>query len=457
MELVEKATQYMRDNAAKVNKAYRSHYHIEPTTGWMNDPNGLIFLDGEFHLFYQANPYAAKNVDMAWGHFVTEDFLHYKEVDFALYPNQVDESGCFSGSAFLEDGKMHLVYTRHLDLEEGAVESQYLAHTEDRLHFTVEEKPCVDVEELPPHLSRADFRDPQIFYKNGICYLLIGGHDDQGRGVFIVYAGKNSHDLHYSFCFGPYPNCKMMVECPALVEVDGKDVIVYSSYGLKKKNSQVFMTHESYYLLGRFDGENKTFLVENEGLLDNGDSFYAPRTIENSPMPIMIGWMENWFPAYRTAIFGHNWVGSFSFPRVLRVENGQLYQSLHPCLLPYLGRQKKINQDGKIQFHSYNEFSFKGAFLLTLKGENGRLKIYSNGRRIHVDALRANNLHENVFKSVGKYSSGKISFLLDTSSIEIFVNDGQETFSTRFYIHGTSFTLMQKRCLDFVTRKVEVK
>ena len=457
MELVEKATQYMRDNASKVDPAYRSLYHIEPTVGWMNDPNGLIFLDGEFHLFYQANPYAAKNENMAWGHFITKDFIHYEETDFALYPNGKDESGCFSGSAFVEDGKMKLVYTRHLDLENGIKETQYLCNTEDKIHFEVEDQPCVDVNELPENISRSDFRDPQIFFKNGVCYLIIGGHDDKERGVFIVYSGKNSGDLHYSFYFGPYENTKMMVECPAFIQVDGKDVIIYSSYGVERKNGQMNFTHESYYIMGKFLGEEKAFHVEAEGLLDCGDAFYAPRTIENYETPTMIGWMENWYPAYRTAVFGHNWVGSFSFPRVMKIRDGKLAQELHPNLLPLLGRHKKISQKGNIKFHSFNEFSFKGDFLLTLRGQNGRLKIYSKDRRIYLDALRSNNLHENVFRSTGKYSSGKISFLLDTSSIELFINDGEETISTRYYLHGLSFAVTEKRCMDFVSRKIEVK
>ena len=105
MELVKKASQYIYENAGKVISTYRSKFHMEPTVGWMNDPNGLICLDGEFHLFYQANPFSAKNEKMAWGHFSSRDLVKYKEVDIALYPDVTnEETGCFSGSAFIEDG-----------------------------------------------------------------------------------------------------------------------------------------------------------------------------------------------------------------------------------------------------------------------------------------------------------------------------------------------------------------
>ena len=458
MELVEKATKHIQENAATVVPTYRCVHHLEPTIGWMNDPNGLIFLDGKFHLFYQSNPYSAKNENMAWGHFISPDLVRYEEVEVALYPNGKDETGCFTGSAFLEDEKLKLVYTRHLDLPGGGIkEEQYLCTTEDCRRFVPGDKPCCDISELPEELDRSDFRDPQIFYRDGICYLLVGGHTKEGKGVFIVYAGKNSADLHYSFYFGPYPNTAMMVECPSFVRVDDKDVVIYSCYGLDRKPGAMLMRHDVYYLFGEFLPGEKSFRVEGEGRIDMGDSFYAPKTIENYETPTMIGWMENWRDSYRTALFGHGYVGTFSFPRVLSIKNGLLPQSIHPNLSAYLGRQKKIEEKGTVRFRSYSAFSYKNDFLLTLRGQNGRFKLYLKDRHIHLDALRANNLHEAIFVSNYEYKSGRIEILLDTSSIEVFINDGKETITTRYYIHGDRFAATLRKCHDFVTKNIEVK
>ena len=137
MELAKKATKYIQENADKVIPIYRSRFHMEPTIGWMNDPNGLIYVDGEFHLFYQANPYEAKNENMAWGHFISSDLIKYREVDVALYPEiSKGETGCFTGSAFIENNELKLVYTRHLDVtDKKCEENQYICTTKDKIHF----------------------------------------------------------------------------------------------------------------------------------------------------------------------------------------------------------------------------------------------------------------------------------------------------------------------------------
>ena len=130
MELVKKATKYMLDNKHKVDNTFRSKYHMEPTLGWMNDPNGLIFVDGEFHLFYQSNVYDSRPSNMAWGHFISRDLVKYIETDIALYPDGYEkgETGCFTGSSFIEDGELKIVYTKHLeeDRDRINVETQLL-------------------------------------------------------------------------------------------------------------------------------------------------------------------------------------------------------------------------------------------------------------------------------------------------------------------------------------------
>ena len=460
MELTTKASHHIKTNAKKVNKTYRSLFHMEPTVGWMNDPNGLIYDNGEFHLFYQANPFSTKNEKMAWGHFVSDDLIKYREIDVALYPDlTIKESGCFSGSAFIENNEFKLVYTRHFDLpdEKGCVENQYICTTKDKVIFTKDEKPCVDPNELPDELDKHEFRDPQIFFQDGRCYLIIGGHTLDQKGVFIIFSGKDSSSLHYDFYFGPYENTHNMVECPSFVKVDGKDVIIYSTYGMTRNNNSYTMSHSVFYILGQFMPEKKTFILEGEGEIDRGDSFYAPKTIENAELPTMIAWMENWNKIYKTAIFEHHWVGSFTFPRVLKIKNNELYQELHPNLNKYIIKKKEVKEEDKISTHSLNEFSFDGDFHLTLRRENGRIKIYKKDGHIYLDMLRTNNLHEMIFYSKNEYQKGKITFLLDTSSIEVFVNDGLESFTSRFYLHGKYFEVENNNCQKFISQEIEVK
>ena len=117
----------------------RQHYHLMPQCGWMNDPNGLIYFKGQYHVFYQTNPYSGFWDSMHWGHAVSKDLLHWEYLPLALAPSEVyddfQKGGCFSGSAIEHDGKMYLFYTATANHGHGNVQTQCLAISEDGIHF----------------------------------------------------------------------------------------------------------------------------------------------------------------------------------------------------------------------------------------------------------------------------------------------------------------------------------
>ena len=456
MELVKKASQYIYENAGKVISTYRSKFHMEPTVGWMNDPNGLICLDGEFHLFYQANPFSAKNEKMAWGHFISRDLVKYKEVDIALYPDVTnEETGCFSGSAFIEDGKMKLVYTKHLDMPGTCKENQHIVNTNDKIKFVKEEKPCVDPNELPENIAKNEFRDPQIFFYEGKCYLIVGGRTIDHKGVFLVFSGIDSSSLHFDFYFGPNERTYRMVECPSFIRLGGKDVIIYSVYGLEKVFLGRNINHKVFYLVGKFKPEAKTFDIEHIGEIDEGDAFYAPKTIENYEIPTLVGWMENWNKDYLTK--AHEWAGSFTFPRVLSLKNNELYQDIHPVIKNYAFNRRNVENHGKISKFSLNEFSFKNNFSLLIKAVDGSMRIYNDGNKIRLDMLHSNNLNESIFETNFSYNNTNVKFLLDTSSIEVFVDNGHETITSRHFLSGDVFEVEFDGVTNLITEDIEVK
>ena len=91
----------------------RFQFHFEPKSGWMNDPNGLVYFKGKYHAFFQYYPHAPHWGQMHWGHAVSDDLIHWEELPIALYPDQEyeDDGGCFSGSAVVKDDRLYLVYT----------------------------------------------------------------------------------------------------------------------------------------------------------------------------------------------------------------------------------------------------------------------------------------------------------------------------------------------------------
>ncbi len=157
-----------------MSNSYRPKYHASVPSGWANDPNGTIFYNGKAHLFFQHYPYKAEWGTMHWGHFVTDDFVHWDVLPIALRPDQEYEviCGCCSGSAIEKDGKLYLMYTA----AQPELQRQCLAVSEDGGVTFVknENNPILTADMLSDEVSELDFRDPRLFEKDGWYYFIAG-------------------------------------------------------------------------------------------------------------------------------------------------------------------------------------------------------------------------------------------------------------------------------------------
>ena len=156
-----------------MRQSYRQTYHANVPAGWANDPNGTIFYRGQAHLFFQHYPHKPQWGTMHWGHFVTNDFVHWKTLPIALEPDRDYEvlCGCCSGSAIEKDGKLYLMYTA----AQPELQRQCIAVSEDGVHFEKDPgNPIITAEMLSPEVSPLDFRDPRMFRRNGVYYLIAG-------------------------------------------------------------------------------------------------------------------------------------------------------------------------------------------------------------------------------------------------------------------------------------------
>ena len=153
--------------------SYRPRYHASVPSGWANDPNGTIYYQGKAHLFYQHYPHKAEWGTMHWGHFATKDFVQWENLPIALVPDQEYEEicGCCSGSAIEKDGKLYLMYTA----AQPDLQRQCMAVSEDGVHFTKDpNNPIITAQDISPEIFKADFRDPRMFKKGDMYYLIAG-------------------------------------------------------------------------------------------------------------------------------------------------------------------------------------------------------------------------------------------------------------------------------------------
>ncbi len=425
---VDNANRYIKENKNNVNKLYRLKYHMSPPIGWMNDPNGLTFFENKYHLFYQYYPYDSVWGPMHWGHFISNDLIKYDDLDVALAPDQEDETGCFSGGAIVDDNKINLIYTKHFEKDNLKNETIHLAKSEDGISFKKIGK-LFSNDDLPKNYSRIDFRDPSPYKINNKYYIFVGGRNDlTNEGVIIVLESDKLEDFKYSFSIGPFYELGDMAECPSYHKVDGFDVIAVSGCHVKEKDNSFKNVNSSVFVVGNIDFINKKMNVLNIQEIDKGDSFYAPQFISNLEKPVMVGWMEMWGKEIPTNVLGHKWAGALSLPRILSIKDNRVYQK-PISISKYL---KKATS--KASRSSYISAYAKGDFEITFISSNGFININGDLNSVKLDTTKTNNLYSQIRSTDHGYKEVKLDIYLDTSSIELFINDGEFVISDRIYL-----------------------
>lgn len=335
--------------------------HFEPEAGWINDPNGLCFFKGQYHAFFQHYPHAPKWGPMHWGHAVSDDLIHWKELPIALYPDMPYENGggCFSGSALERDGRLYLMYTS-VSKEQG--QTQSMAVSEDGLHFVkLPENPVIA--RSPLDTENRDFRDPKIFsYKNE--YRMVCGAGVDGLASVLLF--RSDDLLHWRYMnpifqsreYGPVP------ECPDLFPLGDKWVLLFS---------RMDETRSVQFVIGDFDGER--FIPESFQQPEVGTDFYAAQSfLDNKNRRLVIGWLFNW---NRTVPENAVRAGALSLARELSLQNGRLFMAPAAEAKPFL-----TAQDGCVERRAGKVTVTNGRRVLLERPEQevSSLKIYADTR-----------------------------------------------------------------------------
>ena len=223
-----------------------------------------------------------------------------------------------------------------------------------------------------------------------------------------------------------------MAECPSYFKVDDKDVLLACGCDTYRRGNDFKNINCSLFIVGHIDFEQGKMDVEFIDEIDKGDCFYAPQFIREIDKPVMIGWLEMWSKNYPTSIWHHGYVGAFSIPRELSIKNEKVYQNPVKQLENY---EKVVNHD-ILPRQADISVTLKKKASLKIKGDNGYILIGNDDRGVYLDNSKGNGMFDCVRHTNEVYEAAKLRILIDTSSIELFVNDGREAISTRFYIDG---------------------
>lgn len=466
------------DPPPSFREPWRPQYHFTAPDTWMNDPNGMVFYDGEYHLFYQNNPWGNRWGHMSWGHAVSRDLLQWEHLPLAI----AEENGVmiFSGSAVVDwkntsgfgiNGKPPLVaiYTGHYTGR--PLQNQQLAYSNDRGRTWTKfpGNPVLDIGE-------ADFRDPKVFW-----------HEPTGRWIMAVswppkhqvrfYGSPDLKAWTHLSDFGPAGSTKGIWECPDLfpvrIEGRGKEsqwvLVVNVGSGAPAGGSG------TQYFIGRFDGtrfvtdESKVGEESDTALwADFGRDFYAGVSWSDIPASdgrrLWIGWMSNW--NYANDVPTLPWRSAMTIPRelTLRETPSGLRLIQRPVVETRRLRGRRQHLGGAtvgeadawlrtLDFPSglaeleveFDRLIDKGDLSLVLHhGTTGRTRVtaHLNGATLEVDrTLAGRSDFSPTFAGTamaplpmteGRHSRLSLRLLVDVSSLEVFAQDGETVLTDLF-------------------------
>ena len=405
-------------------------YHLMPNGGWLNDPNGLCQFNGIYHIYHQYSPFNAKKPEnISWGHYTTKDFINYKLEEPFIFPDtKFDQDGAYSGSCFIKENKMFFYYTGNVKYKDQ--EYDYINHGREHNTILIESNDGYNYEKKDVLLTNDDYpqemtkhvRDPKIFFKNNKYYMILGARDKNDCGCVLVYESRDLKNFKYYNTIYSKEKFGYMWECPDLIELNQELFLICCPQGVKQDGDKYQNVYQNGYFKLKYDFINNKYEVFNFYELDYGFDFYAPQTFcDELKRTILIGWMGIPDADYINPTFENGWQHCLTIPREIINKDGFLYQK--PIdELKKLRKNKILINDNNLKKINNNKFKLQLREDVFLEYENNILKLVMGescyGRKerfIYLDSL------------------DNLQIFSDKSSLEIFINDGIKTMTSRTY------------------------
>lgn len=408
----------------------RQKLHLEPPTGWMNDPNGLCFFNNAFHVYFQYTPTSPFGKgDRGWGHYTSPDLLHWNFTGMVLKPDiPEDRNGAYSGSAIEKDGILHIFYTGNVKKEgnydyilEGREANVIKVTTKDG-HQMSEKRVLLRNSDYPDFCS-CHVRDPKVWFENGTYYMILGARTKDDKGVALLYTSTDLENWTYER-HDTKENMGYMWECPDSFSLNGTDYLSICPQGLPSETYRFQNIYQAGYLL-----ENEFYEW------DYGFDFYAPQTFDTPDgRKLLIGWMGLPDIDYENPTTEYGFQHCLTLPRELtKREDGLLLQypakELSSLRTSYI--EIELEEEDLTLPFDLEADALEERFSLSL---NQDLKIEYDGSIFRL--LFSSN------EFGGKRGERKIKIeeplkdlriLADLTSLEIYLNHGRYVLSTRFY------------------------
>lgn len=435
---------------------WRQTYHVQPIYGLLNDPNGFCYFNGQYHLFYQWFPFGAVHGLKHWYHTTSTDLVHFTNQGVAILPeHDHDSHGIFSGSGIVYKEQLYLFYTGNKrDQEWVRHSSQCLAIMDAAGKITTLPKPVIPGQ---PHGYTSDFRDPKVVKIANAFYMVVGAQREDRTGCALIYQSEDlmqwecKGELKVNFSETGFHDFGFMWECPDLFLLEGKAVLILSPQGLHAQGHRFNNIYHSVALIGTLDIATFSFDVASVQELDAGFDFYAPQTtLGKDQQRLLVGWMglpDTTYPSDKD-----DWANCLTIMRELSITNNQLVQTPVRELQQKRSLEKTITKRISGRETIQNTALRQGEISVTLTnlnascsgmhfcvGEKEQTTLSVNWEK-HLITLDRSRTGEKVSLAYGEQrsipydkKSVALQLFLDTSSVEIFINNGEAVFTSRLF------------------------
>ncbi|OFK22687.1 glycoside hydrolase family 32 protein [Olsenella sp. HMSC062G07] len=464
---------------------WRLRFHLQVPTGNLTDPNGLCQLNGEYHFFHQYKPlWPAKG--HGWGGWASRDLLTWEFVGGPIMPDMpLDKDGSYSGSAVIHDGALWCYYTGNV-LAEGDYDYDFAGRDANELLSispdgrTFGKKQLVLGNDGYPSYCSNHVRDPKVWKQGSSWHMLLGARTNSNRGCVLMYGSPDGlkWQLEGTATSTAKTPFGYMWECPNIARLNGREFLFVCPQGAPKRTTSLQNVHDAGYFplakgvvetlsgdQGLMDAAGPYACIDQDDFieLDYGFDFYAPQIFEDeSGRTILLGWMG--LPDIETQYENptREWAGTFTMPRELSLnEAGRICQwpvhemdALRREEIPFTA-EAAAGATGGVGSARFDAFdltdavgaSFRGGADIVIEdiAPDARGSLRLNG---DLEFTLLESMAELVFTSpAGQFrclrrmplsalSAGRIRSLrviVDSSTVEIYVNGGEVTLSSRWY------------------------
>ena len=416
---------------------WRQNIHLEAPDGWINDPNGLCFAGGKYHVYFQYSPGTPDGSALrCWGHFESID--EGKSWDYTgvvVKPDiPEDKTGVFSGSAVISDGVIHLFYTGNVE-HEGDYDYVTSGREANQIHVTTTDGHNVSPKKVIlrnsdyPDYCSCHVRDPKVWIENGIWKMVLGARTRDDKGCVLFYEGEDPDNWHFVKKLS-VDDFGYMWECPDMFNVDDKWFLGLSPQGVPAEEFRYQNLFNSGYF--KVDGDRLLDFEE----FDYGFDFYAPQTfVDKYGNRILIGWMGIGDSSYTNPTTDLGWQHCLTTPRRLSVGPDGVIRQEPVINSELLGESEYVGECTSKEINLPCELTseFESDFKINI----GDAVISYDDTILTLDLSSGTSGYGRKIRKVRTGSINDIRIIVDNSSIEVFAGCGRYVMSTRFYPEDT--------------------